>query len=159
KMGIQVNPSFGTEGADGVVITKNIANEAGLSGKGVYIEVQRGDLHSVANPQPGVKPMKVLVLLNAAEPLKVEQYVVHTLQNSNISDDNETVLPQDNPVPVMTNEQIKDLAFQVTKAQLHFKPIMGANDDDFALDLEFKVDAQDTGSSQVYIKQARPYID
>jgi hypothetical protein len=36
---------------------------------------------------------------------------------------------------------------------------MGKDKEDFALDLEFKVDKEDSGRRQVYLKQARPYID
>ncbi len=159
KMGIQVNPSFSDEGADGVVVTKNIANDPRYRGAGVYIEVQRGDDHSVANPEPGVKPQKILVLYDARQPLKAASYRVHVLQNSNIADDNKTVLASENPAPVMSDAEIRDLTLQVLKAQAHFKPLLGAEDPDFSLDLEFKVDSADTGSRAVYIKQARPYID
>ena len=158
-MGVQVNPSFGDEGADGVVVTKNITNDARFPGAGVYIEVQRGDKHAVANPQPGVKPQKVLVSFDDKNPTNVAGYTVHVLQNSNISDDNITVMPQDNPVPVMSDDELKDLALQCLKAREHLKPLLDAGNDSFSLDLEFKVDSKETGTRQVYLKQARPYID
>ncbi len=59
----------------------------------------------------------------------------------------------------MSTEEIKDLAYQSLKAEIHFKPILGRDNPNFSLDLEFKVDSEDTNSRQVYIKQARPYID
>lgn len=159
RMGIQVNPSFANEGADGVVVTKNMSGDPRYPGYGVYIEVQRGDDHSVANPEVGVKPMKILVLVDKAQPLNTASYDIKILQQSNIGDDNKTILPQDNPNPVMTEAEIKDLVQQTLKAQAHFGPVLDAQNQNFALDLEFKVDAEDTGIRQVYLKQARPYID
>lgn len=158
KMAIQVNPSFRTEKVDGVVITKNVANEPSLLGKAVYIEAQRGDEYSVANPDPGIRPERILVQVDPANPLDQSTYVITVLQKSNIGDDMLTILSEDNPNPIMRDEEIKDLAYQSLKAERHFKPLLGADDDDFALDLEFKVD-DDTGMRQVYLKQARPYID
>ncbi|HRO68329.1 MAG TPA: PEP/pyruvate-binding domain-containing protein [Pseudobdellovibrionaceae bacterium] len=159
RMGVQVNPSFSTEDADGVVVTKNMSGDSRYPGTGVYIEVQRGDIHSVANPESGVKPQKILVLIDENDPLNQAKYDVKVLQNSNIADDMETVLPHDNPVPVITPDEIKDLTFQSLKAQRHLKPILDPENEKFSLDLEFKVDSGDTGSRQVYLKQARPYID
>lgn len=159
RMGMQVNPSFANEGADGVVVTKNVAGDARYSGYGVYIEAQRGDDHSVANPEPGVKPMRVLVLVDQNDKMNVSKYDIKVLQSSNIGDDNKTILPQDNPNPVMKDEEIKDLVYQALKAEAHFGPTLDPDNKNFALDLEFKVDAEDTGSRQIYLKQARPYID
>jgi hypothetical protein len=158
-MAMQVNPSFASEIADGVVITKNVLNDPRFPGRAVYIEVQRGDTFSVTNPLPGSRPEKILVMIDPANPLNKDAYQIHIVQKSNIADDTITILPADNPNPLMLDEEIKDLAFQVLKAEAHFKPILGRDNDDFALDLEFKVDAEDTGSRQVYLKQARPYID
>ncbi len=159
RMGMQVNPSFANEGADGVVVTKNMAADPRYPGYGVYIEAQRGDDHSVANPEPGVKPMRVLVLVDQNDKLNVAKYDVKVLQTSNIGDDNKTILPNDNPIPVMTTEELKDLVYQSLKAEAHFGPTLDPQNKNFSLDLEFKVDAEDTGKRQVYLKQARPYID
>lgn len=157
-MGIQVNPSFGTEKADGVVVTKNVAGDPNLTGDGVYIEAQRGDTYSVANPDPGIKPQKILVLYSKTDPLNKDLYEIHVLQMSNIGDDYETILPHDNPIPVMFDEEIKDLVYQSLKAELHFKPLLGEDNEDFSLDLEFKVDDEETAQRQVYLKQSRPFI-
>lgn len=154
-MGVQVNPSFPDEDVDGVVVTKNIAND---NGPGVYIESQRGDEHSVANPAPGVHPEKVLVYYDEANPLDKASYTIEVLGQSNIGDDNKTVLESPNPNPVMSQDEIKDLVFQSLKAQQHFQPIFGSDEVFMPLDLEFKVDSQETGQRQVYLKQARPFI-
>lgn len=159
KMGVQINPSFGDEGVDGVVVTKNVANRPELQGAAVYVEAQRGDKYSVANPEKGTRPEQILVLIDGSNKLNQDAYRIHVLQKSNIADDKETVLDHDNPNPIMSDAEIKDLVFQSLKAELHFQALFGRNDPDFALDLEFKVDSEDTGVRQVYLKQARPYID
>lgn len=158
-MGIQVNPSFSTEELDGVVITKNVARNTEIKGDGVYIEAQRGDKHGVANPEAGVKPEQILVTIDSKNPLNTAAYKIHRLQKSNIADDKKTILPSDNPADVMKDEEIIDLVQLVKKAEAHFKPRLGKDKADFALDLEFKVDMNDTGARQVYIKQSRPYLD
>lgn len=159
KMGVQINPSFGDEGVDGVVVTKNVANRPNLPGDAVYVEAQRGDKYSVANPEKGTRPEQILVRIDRRDPLNQAAYEIHVLQKSNIADDKETVLDHDNPNPIMSDAEIKDLVFQSLKAEAHFKSLFGRDNPDFALDLEFKVDAEDTGARQVYLKQARPYID
>lgn len=159
RMGIQVNLSFQFEDADGVVVTKNVPRDANCIGRCVYIEVQRGNEYSVANPAANVKPQKVLVDVDDQDPLNTGLYQVNVMQNSNVADDTKTILPHDNPNPVLTMEEIKDLSLQVMRAHIHFKPLLGAKNDDFSLDLEFKVDREDTALRQVYLKQARPYLD
>lgn len=159
KMGVQVNPSFPSELVDGVVVTKNIAEAPGLSGSAVYIEAQRGDHHSVANPLPGVKPEKILVLVNPKNKLRTADYRIHILQRSNVANDTVTVLNGDNLNPVMQDSEIVDLVYQSVKAENHFRPLLGRNKAEFSLDLEFKVDLSPLGDRQVYIKQARPYLN
>ncbi len=158
KMGIQVNPSFQDEVADGVVVTKNIAKDSTRPGAGVYIETQRGSTFSVANPDPGVKPEKILVNFDPKNPLDKTAYQVHVLQRSNISDDTETILDHDNMNPVLGDEHAKDLAYLVLKADQHFKPIFGKNNPEFSLDLEFKL-SKVGNTKRIFIKQSRPYID
>jgi hypothetical protein len=157
KMGVEVNLGFGNEGADGVVVTKNVADDPKIKGTAVYIETQRGDEHGVANPKPGVKPEKILVLYDPKQPLNKALYKVNVIQKSNIADDTVTILPTDNPNPVMSDDEIKDLTEQCLKAQAAFRKMH--NKPDMSLDLEFKVDSEDTGHRAVYVKQARPYID
>ncbi len=159
KMGIQINPSFSDEGADGVVITKNILNDPNLPGEGVYLESQRGDTFSVANPDSGVSPERVLVLIDAADKLNVSKYRVHTVGQSNVADNGTEILPHVNPNPVMAEVEIKDLVYQSLKAQIQLESQLDKAQESFTLDLEFKVDSEDTGERQVYLKQARPYLD
>ena len=55
-------------------------------------------------------------------------------------------------------EELRDLTWLCNRAQLHFREIMNG-DDNFALDLEFKVDEEKTGQRAVYLKQARPLTE
>jgi phosphoenolpyruvate synthase/pyruvate phosphate dikinase len=159
KMGMQVNLAFSDQGAEGVVVTKNIANDPRFPGNAVYVETQRGNKYSVTNPTAGVKPQKILVFFNEQNPVDVQAYKIVILQNSNVADDFESLLPTDNPIPVLSNEEIKDLVYQSLKAHVHFGPVLDPGNKNFSLDIEFKVDTFDTGSRQIYMKQTRPYLD
>jgi len=157
-MAIQVNQTFPDELVNGVVVTKNVSDQ--LKGTpGVYIEAQRGDKHNVVEPLPGVKPEQILVTYDPAQPLNVERYKILVIQKSNIANDGKTILPTDNPEAMMKDDEIKDLVVQCFKAQTHMKPLLGRDRADFSLDLEFKVDEAETGTRQVFVKQARPYLN
>ena len=158
-MGVQINPSYSNEEVDGVLVTANLAENDEFSGAGVYIEAQRGDEHSVANPEPGVQSEKILVLYDSSEPLNKELYQIHYLSQSNIADDMKTILPTANTHKVMYEREVKDLVFQSLKASEHFQPIFSADQDQtIPLDIEFKVDDLDSGQRQIYLKQVRPFI-
>jgi phosphoenolpyruvate synthase/pyruvate phosphate dikinase len=159
KMALQVNPAFGNEEVNGVVVTRNIAQRSKLPGSGVYIESQRGDKYSVANPETGTHPEQVLVRYDAKDQSNVAKYTIHVFQRSNIANDGVTILRADNPKPVMSDAQLRELVYQSLKATVHFKGILGPETPDFSLDMEFKQDSYETGKSQLYIKQARPYLE
>ena len=158
KMGMQVNPAYKGELANGVVVTKNVSKDSKLTGSGVYIEAQRGDTYSVVNPVASIKPEKILVTFDPLNPLNKDLYQIHILQRSNIADDNKTVLDHDNMNPVLPEQHSKDLVYLVLKAEQHFKPLLGKDKTDFSLDLEFKLSDEES-VPQIYLKQSRPYID
>ena len=116
-------------------------------------------MFSCAPPKEVEKTTFISKLINKVDPLNMDSYKINILQRSNIADDNITILPSDNMNPVMSDAEIKDLVFQSLKAEAHFKNIFGRDKEDFSLDLEFKIDSEDTDARQVYIKQARPDID
>jgi hypothetical protein len=159
KMAMQINPTFGNEQVDGVVVTKNIANDSRYPGAAIYIECQRGDTYNATKPESGTRPTKILVLYDSKNPLNKDSYKVVTLQKSNVADDTKAILAGENPTDMMTESEVKDLAFLSLKGTEHFKPLLGKENVGFSLDMEFKVDSEDSGQRQVYIKQARPYID
>ncbi len=158
KMGMQVNPAYKGELANGVVVTKNVSKDPNLTGSGVYIEAQRGDTYSVVNPVASIKPEKILVTFDPLNPLNKDLYQIHILQRSNIADDNKTVMDHDNMNPVLPDQHSKDLVYLVLKAEQHFKPLLGKDKTDFSLDLEFKLSDEES-VPQIYLKQSRPYID
>jgi len=160
-MGIQVNPNFPNEELDGVIVTKDIY-DANM-GPAISIEAQRGNKYSVANPLEGALAEQILVTYNADKPLERGAYKIHIIRKSNVAKDGQSVLSdadiKANPLPnVMTDDELNDLAYFCLKAQTHFKKIFNG-DENFAMDLEFKVDKQDTGKRAVYLKQARPLIE
>jgi hypothetical protein len=157
-MGVQINPSFSNEAVSGVVVTTNVPRKPEYPGKAVYIESQRGDFYRVENPQAGVRSQKILVLINPTEHLNRDSYQVVILQESNIADDNETILPSPNPNPVMSTTEAKEVAYHSLRAEDHFRPLLGNNNPDFAFDLEFKYLNRDLESRKLYFKQGRPYI-
>ena len=160
-MGIQVNPNYPDEKVDGVIVTKDIYDMA--KGAAISIEAQRGNTYSVANPEDGALAEQILVEFNEDAPLDKSQYKITIVRRSNLSADGTRVLSASeferaNIGNVMTDEELRDLTWLCNKAQLHFREIM-KGDDNFALDLEFKVDEENTGQRAVYLKQARPLIE
>jgi hypothetical protein len=160
-MGIQVNPNFPNEELDGVIVTKDIYDAD--MGPAISIEAQRGNKYSVANPLEGALAEQILVTYNADKPLDRKAYKIHIIRKSNVAKDGQSVLSDADikatPLPnVMTNDELNDLAYFCLKAQTHFKKLF-KGDENFAMDLEFKVDKQDTGKRAVYLKQARPLIE
>jgi hypothetical protein len=160
-MGIQVNPNFPNEELDGVIVTKDIYDAD--MGPAISIEAQRGNKYSVANPLDGALAEQILVTYNGDKPLDRKAYKIHIIRKSNVAEDGQSVLSDADikakPLPnVMTDDELNDLAYFCLKAQTHFKKIF-KGDENFAMDLEFKVDKQDTGTRAVYLKQARPLIE
>jgi hypothetical protein len=160
-MGIQVNPNYPDEKVDGVIVTKDIYDLA--KGPAISIEAQRGNTYSVANPEDGALAEQILVEFNGDAPLDKSQYRITIVRRSNLSADGTSVLSADELKSasignVMSDEELRDLTWLCNRAQLHFQKIMNG-DNNFALDLEFKVDEENTGERAVYLKQARPLIE
>lgn len=150
-MGIQVNLSYTSEDAGGVIITKNIENASGVL-DGIYVEAQRGDEYSVENPAEGVLPERRALLMKNGT-LEIER-----IGNSTVDVDGLTILSAESPVAVLTDEQLEDIYNLSLQAENYFKPLLGKDNDLFALDIEFKVDKDLDGNVVVFFKQARPYI-
>lgn len=162
-MGIQVNPNFPGEKVDGVIVTKDIYDLA--KGPAISIEAQRGSQFSVANPEGGALAEQIFVEFSEDAPLDKSQYKITIVRGSNLSADGSHVLTPAELLAggnsignVMTDDELKDLTWLCNKAQIHFLQLFDG-DSNFALDLEFKVDEQDTGQRIVYLKQARPLIE
>jgi hypothetical protein len=144
-MGILCSPSFGTELANGVAISRNtVYPKLGL---GVYINTQKGE-DLVTNPDPDFTPEELVVLTQPDVAAKLPytlRYVKYSKRN--------------NGAPLMSNDEVVYLTGLLQKINAHFRPIFDPKmkNPTFAMDVEFKVSDMN-GKRQIFLKQARPYI-
>ncbi len=138
-MALLVHRSFPDEDANGVAVTGNIFDTTGLS-PAFYVNVQAGD-ESVVLPDPDVTTDQFLYYYT-----QNGQPTVY-LGHSNLIDDDETV---------MSAVQVHDLGEALTAIHQFFFSAYGGQGW-YAMDIEFKIDATETGSPELVIKQARPY--
>jgi hypothetical protein len=59
--------------------------------------------------------------------------------------------------PVLTNSQIYELGGVLKEIHNYFYPVYGSAGAYYGMDVEFKFDSLESGSPEVYVKQARPY--
>ncbi len=158
-MGVLIHASYGDEQANGVAITKNIYNP---TWEGYYVNAQYGEL-SITNPEPistdqgliNSRPDEFIIthIPGSAseltwETLFIRHSNIETVYNSPVSTEN-----------VLKASEMDELRVNLQQVQSHFKNLY-QGDDDFAMDIEFKITATDDGSrGQLAIKQARPWID
>lgn len=143
-MGILVNRSSPDEEANGVIITKNL-----YSGNHAYtVNVQYKEF-SVVSPEPGVMHDQVLIHTISLDTLK---YTLEYIARSNI--------PALEGNTVLTDAelyQIGDLCTLVKEHYFYHLPHQGnCSYNDFAVDIEFKIDSQ-VSPHKIYFKQARIY--
>jgi Pyruvate phosphate dikinase, AMP/ATP-binding domain len=136
RMGVAVNQSFPDEAANGVLITRNIADPAV---SGMYVNVQLGEV-SVTNPEEGALPEIFSII-----PAPTFDLQVARLRYSSLS-------PEE---PILTEQEIVELYAAAYKLQVHFAPFYKQSPFFLALDLEFKFHGP---LRDLFIKQARPYI-
>jgi hypothetical protein len=140
-MGILVHRSFDEE-ANGVCITKNIYNK---NLPAITINAQTGET-SVVSPPAGVLAEQLLFYtLDENSFVKPAiQYISHSSLTSG--------------KPVLTENELIHLSRLCSTIKLHFYLNVIRNFDiaydDFAMDIEFKIDGPDR---KIYIKQARPF--
>ena len=141
-MGILVHRSFGTEEANGVVITKNMYRPKYPS---FTVNVQTGET-GVALPPKGVVCEQFLI--NFTENVTGKQgFSIEYITRSNIAKGSY----------VMSQKEIEELAgyLEAIKAHFFYRTNYGnrySSYFDFAMDIEFKLDAK---TRKIYIKQAR----
>ena len=144
-MGILVHRSFPDEDANGVVITRNLYNE----NPGFIINVQFKE-YSIVFPEPGILHDQIMML--AWSNIPGQDFMIEYLTFSNI--------PELNGQRVMTDQELIELGEYCMALKLHFFQNVAHNCkcdfNDFALDIEFKVDSQ-VSPRKIYIKQARLY--
>lgn len=131
-MGVAVHPAFTAEAANGVLITRNIADPAF---DGFYVNVQLGEA-SVTNPREGSLPE------------------IFTLAGGTVIRQRYSSLSAKSPI--LTGSEIAKLGELAAKVQYRFAMLYDKDprNPSFALDLEFKLDS---GSRSLFIKQVRPY--
>jgi len=138
-MAMLVHRSFPDEDANGVAITGNIFDVSGIE-PAFYVNVQEGE-ESVVFPEDGVTTDQFLYYYDLPG-----QPVVY-LASSNLVGEDETVL---------TNSEIYALGGGLKELHDFWYPLYGGGSF-YGMDVEFKFDSDETGTSELYIKQARPY--
>lgn len=158
-MGVLAHLSYGDEQVNGVAVTKNIYDR---NWEGYYVNAQYGEL-SVTNPEPIITsegkvstiPDEFLLarlVASSTDYQWVQQYIRH----SNVETVYGAPVPTEN---VLTDDEVIELRTAMRRIQSHFKDLHGG-DEDFAMDIEFKITATEDGSrGHLEIKQARPWID
>lgn len=158
-MGVLVHPNFGDEQVNGVAVTKNLYNS---NWPGMTINAQYGEI-SVTNPEP------VEIGGEMIFPIPDEFVLVHLPISSQDSDWEALFLRHSNipevygqPVAgptVLTPEETDQLRHLLTLIHHHFKKRY-PGDDDFAVEVEFKItETQDGSRGRLAIKQVRPWVD
>ncbi len=134
-MAVLVHPSYPSEEANGVGISRNILDP--IRGDKYYFNIQAGDA-SVVNPAPGVTTDQLT--WNWGRSPRITRYGESSLVDA----------------AAMSDAEVCGVAYALRDIHRHFAPLINGDDSDayFAMDIEFKlVD----GSRRLAIKQARPY--
>lgn len=140
-MALLVHRSFPDEDCNGVAITANLFDPAGLE-PGFYVNVQVGE-ESVVAPDPGVTTDQFIYYYT--QPGQPIVYLFH----SSLVPEGETVL---------TNAEVQTLGDGLDAVHQFFQPVYGTQPGVFyGMDVEFKFDSSAGNGSELYIKQARPY--
>lgn len=141
-MALLVHNSFPDEEANGVAVTANPFDAAGVE-PGFYVNVQRGEA-SVVQPDRGITTDQFIYYYN------LQGQPTLFLDHSNLVPEGETVL---------TPEQTHQLGVALEAIHQFFYPAYGADNSSgwYAMDTEFKFDAEDGEEPVLYVKQARPY--
>jgi hypothetical protein len=134
-MALFCNPSYTDEDANGVAVTGNIYDTAGIE-PAFYINVQVGE-GSVVIPESGTTTDQILYYYNL--PGQPVVYIAHSNQ-----------IPAG--TTVLTNAQLYDLGTALDAIHTFFYPAYGADGGFYAMDTEFKL-----VDGQIEMKQARPY--
>jgi hypothetical protein len=145
-MALLVHHNFPDEEANGVAVTNNPFDTAGLE-PAFYVNVQWGGKAEVVHPPAGVSSDQFLYFFsNPNQPIT---YISH----SNLIGEGETVLDA---------RQAYDLGSALAAIHERFSAAYGpksGNSDWYAMDVEFKFDDEGSsdGKAKLFVKQARPY--
>jgi hypothetical protein len=140
-MALLSTPNFEDEEANGVAITANIFDPSGLE-PAFYVNVQYLDAE-VVQPDLGVLPDAYLQYFYL--PGAPVTYISHS-----------TLIPEG--FTVLNNDQIHNLGVALDAIHRQFMPVYGNDDEWYGMDVEFKFDDKNSpGTSELYVKQARPF--
>jgi hypothetical protein len=141
-MALLVHHNFPDEEANGVAITANPFDRAGLE-PGFYINVQFGGDAEVVKPPPGVTSDEFLYQFSYPN-----QPIIF-LSHSSLVAPGTTVL---------SREQTYSLGVALDALHKRFMPAYGADGKTwYAMDVEFKFDGPPGETPTLFVKQARPY--
>jgi pyruvate,water dikinase len=138
-MALLVHRSFPDEEANGVALTNNPFDKTGVD-PAFYVNVQRGEL-SVVQPEPNTTTEEFLHYFD------VQNQPVTYLSRSNLVAAGERVL-----IP----SQVQELGIALDLIRTHFAPAYATNPW-WAMDIEFKFDAESDEVPPLFVKQARPF--
>jgi pyruvate, water dikinase len=138
-MAVLLMPNTDDELANGVAVSKNLIDP---NWQGYYVNVQKGEA-LVTNPDSNVVPEEFLIAnLEGFTRYEIQHVTYSSLQPPGVS--------------LLTTAQAWALADQLAVIQAHFQPLYQATGNPaFAMEVEFKI----TKDNQLYIKQARPWVD
>ena len=140
-MALLVHRSFPDEEANGVALTNNPFDKSGAD-PAFYVNVQFGEL-SVVQPEPNTTTEEFLQYFD------LQGQPVSYLSNSNLVPAGERVL---------VASQVQELGVALDRIRDHFAPAYAAAGGAWwAMDVEFKFDADGDELAPLYIKQARPF--
>jgi hypothetical protein len=142
-MALLVHPSFSTEEANGVALTNNPFDQQGLE-PAFYVNVQVHEF-SVVQPPPGTTPESFLHYFD------VTNRPVSYLSESNL------VAPGGR---VLSPAQVEELGAALYAIRQFFTPAYAPERGSgawWAMDVEFKFDAEDGEVPRLFVKQARPF--
>ncbi|HTV25906.1 MAG TPA: PEP/pyruvate-binding domain-containing protein [Polyangiaceae bacterium] len=138
-MALLVHRSFPEEEANGVALTNNPFDKTGID-PAFYVNVQVGEL-SVVQPEPGTSTEEFLQYFD------LQNQPVSYLSNSNL-------VPQGNRV--LQPSQVQELGVALDRIRAHFAPAYAVSPW-WAMDVEFKFDAEGDEVPPLFVKQARPF--
>ncbi|SEN15909.1 Pyruvate phosphate dikinase, PEP/pyruvate binding domain [Stigmatella aurantiaca] len=143
-MALLVHHNFPDEEANGVALTANPFDPSGLQ-PGLYVNVQAGGDAEVVHPPPGITSDQFIYAFH--QPGLPLTYLSH----SNLVKEGETVL---------TPAQVFELGKALDAIHERFSPAYGpraGNTGWYAMDVEFKFDAEPGQVPTLTVKQARPH--
>jgi len=137
-MGVLVHRAFPDEQANGVLVTRNLADPLT---DGIYVNVQKGE-ESVTNPLAGITP-EIFTIIPGPEWGSVQ---VARIAYSSLQPDS----------PLLTDAEIALLNQTARTVRSHFAPLYGIAPASAAvLEMEFKFHGD---SRDFVLKQVRPFL-